>query len=366
MAPEDRAEPSRPRASEDRAELSHSRANELPRTTPLRIAVVVVAGLVFLMATMTLAAALGARSVDLGVALDASIAPNPDRVLLLEVRLPRVVLGALAGCALAAVGVALQALLRNPLGDPYVLGTSGGAALGATLALVVGVPTGALGGLVLPIWAFAGALLATLAAYAAAHVTGRASTTSVLLAGVVINAFTSAAIMLIKTLVTSTKAQEMLFWLMGFIGNESWPTLGVLSGYVIIGVFVLGLMGGRMNLLSLGDTTASHLGLDVRRTKQLLLGVASLVVGGVVALCGLVGFVGLVVPHAARLAVGPDHRVLLPAAALAGASFVVLADLAARLSFDVVGTEPPVGAITAVIGCPVFLVLMARYRRHLE
>ncbi|MCC7536970.1 MAG: iron ABC transporter permease [Deltaproteobacteria bacterium] len=314
---------------------------------------------------MALAAALGARAVDLRVALDPSVSPNPDRVLLLEVRLPRVVLGALAGGALASVGVALQALLRNPLGDPYVLGTSGGAALGATLALVVGVPVGALGGLVLPLWAFAGAVLATLVAYAAAHVTGRATTTSVLLAGVVINAFTSAAIMLIKTLVTSTKAQEMLFWLMGFIGNESWPTLGMLAVYVLVGTVALSLLGGRMNLLSLGDSTASHLGLDVKRTKQLLLGVSSLVVGGVVALCGLIGFVGLVVPHALRLSVGPDHRVLVPASALAGATFVVLADLAARLSFDVFGTEPPVGAITAVIGCPVFLWLMARYRHHL-
>jgi iron complex transport system permease protein len=288
-----------------------------------------------------------------GASLDATIA--------LRVRLPRVLLAAIAGGGLAVVGVAFQSILRNPLAEPYILGVSGGAALGATIALVLGANALTLfGASVVPLAAFAGGIVATLIVYALARATSRASSTSILLAGFVVNAIASAAITFIKTLVSATKAQELLYWLMGFLDVPSTTALGCVAVYVALGAAVLFADAAKLNVLALGDEPAQHLGVDVRALERRTFLVGSLVVGAIVSVTGLIGFIGLIVPHALRRIVGPDTRVLLPASLFAGGIVLVACDLVSRTLFRVLHTEPPVGAITALVGGPIFLVLLRR------
>ncbi len=287
---------------------------------------------------------------------------NPAAATFMLLRLPRTLLACLVGMALSAVGVAFQALLRNPLADPFIMGVSGGAALGGTLALAIA--GGLLGGglLLQAPAAFLGAVAATLLVYRLGRVAGRVDTTTVLLVGVVFNAFASAVIMFLKTVVSADKAQEMLFWLMGALSAPAYSTLGWLAIGVLVGVVVLVAQAAGMNAMSLGEQGAAHLGLDVERFKRRVFFSASLLTGLAVAVSGLVGFVGLIVPHLCRLLLGPDHRLLVVASALAGGAFLVLADLAARLLFVPLTTEPPVGVVTAFLGGPFFLLLLRR--RH--
>ncbi len=335
------------------------------RSTATRLALTILVGSVVLVAVMALAVVAGSTGIDFARALDSSITPNEDALILFEARLPRVVLGAIAGAGLGAAGAALQALLRNPLADPYVLGTSGGAALGATLAIAVGVPALAgTGALLLPLAAFVGALGATLLVTTVARLTGTTTPTAIVLAGIVVNAFATAAITFVKVLVSSMQAQEMLFWLVGSLGYERWTTLGIAAAYVVSGIVVLTALAGRLNLLGLGDEAARSLGAHVSAVRWAVLVTTSLIVAGVVSLCGLVGFVGLVVPHAVRLVLGPDHRLVVPASAFVGGAFLVLADTGARLLLGALGTEPPVGAITALVGCPIFLLILVGGRRR--
>jgi iron complex transport system permease protein len=335
------------------------------RSTATRLALVIALGVVVLGAAIALAVVAGASGIDFARALDTSISPNEDALILFEARLPRVVLGAIAGAGLGAAGAALQALLRNPLADPYVLGTSGGAALGATLAIAFGVPALAgAGALLLPLAAFIGALGSTLLVSTVARLTGTSTPTAIVLAGIVVNAFATAAITFVKVLVSSAQAQEMLFWLVGSLGYERWSTLGIAAAYVLTGIVVLTALAGRLNLLGLGDEAARSLGAHVSALRWAVLVTTSLIVAGVVSLCGLVGFVGLVVPHGVRLVLGPDHRLVIPASAFAGGAFLVLADTGSRLLLSSLGTEPPVGAITALVGCPIFLLLLVGGRRR--
>lgn len=288
-------------------------------------------------------------------------ASSRDHDVVFAVRLPRVLLAALCGAGLSVVGVALQGLLRNPLAEPYVLGVSGGSALGATTAILLGL-SGAtwIGASLVPLLALAGGLGATALVYAFAAAAPSSRGTSVLLAGIVVNAIASAAITFLKTLVTPAKAQELLFWLMGFLDVPSGTSLVMLAVYVAAGSAVLLRDAARLNLLSLGDEAAAHLGVGVRPLERRVLLASSLVVGAVVSVSGLIGFVGLVVPHILRRLVGPDARVLMPAALTLGGAALVLSDLAGRASFRLLGTEPPVGAITALVGGPLFLVLLRR------
>ncbi len=329
------------------------------RSTTRRLALTLVLGFVVLAVAMTIAVVAGSSGIDFARAFDRTISPNDDALILFEARLPRVVLGAIAGAGLGAAGAALQALLRNPLADPYVLGTSGGAALGATIAIAFGVPALAgTGALLLPLAAFAGALGATLLVTTVARLTGTSTPTAIILAGIVVNAFATAAITFVKVLVSSMQAQELLFWLVGSLGYERWSTLGIAAAYVLTGVVVLTALAGRLNLLGLGDEAARSLGAQVTVLRWAVLVTTSLIVAGVVSLCGLVGFVGLVVPHGVRRVLGPDHRLVVPASALVGGAFLVLADTGSRLLLGALGTEPPVGAITALIGCPIFLLIL--------
>jgi iron complex transport system permease protein len=288
-----------------------------------------------------------------------------DSTILFTARMPRVALAAISGGALACVGVAFQALLRNPLADPYVLGVSGGAAAGATLAIVAGAGAfSLLGAALVPAAALAGGLGATLLVYGIARAGGEVSGTTIVLAGVIVNAIAASIITFIKTLVSAAKAQELLFWLMGFLDVPSTAQLVSVVIWTALGLALLGFDAGRLNLLSLGREPAAHLGVEVSRVERRVFFAASAIAGAVVSLTGLIGFVGLVVPHAVRRLVGSDHRIVLPAALLLGASTLVLCDLAARAAFRWLGTEPPVGAVTALIGGPVFLLLLHRTRGH--
>lgn len=308
-----------------------------------------------------LAVAFGEQPLDWG---EVGVEGSSARTIFFSLRLPRVVLAGLVGCALAAAGAMLQSLLRNPLADPFVLGVSGGAALGATVALALGLSAFSLAPGLSPVsvLALAGALSATLLVMLVGRLAGGNTPHTTLLAGVIFNAFALAAITFIKALVAPDKLGEILFWLAGAIGYEGWPTLASTGAVVLVSVGVLTALSPRLNLLTLGDEDARSLGLDVRLTRRVLLLVASLAVAAVVSLSGLVGFVGLLVPQVVRLLFGVDQRVAVPASALLGAAFLMLADLAARLLFRVFATEPPVGVITALLGGPVFLALMARRR----
>lgn len=319
-------------------------------------------GAAVLAGSIGLGVALGSEPVSIARAIDD--AGSLDRTILLDVRLPRVALAAISGGGLAAVGAAFQALLRNPLAEPYVLGVSGGAALGATTAIALGLGVAsALGAALVPAAAFAGGLGATFLVYGIARgAAGGPSGTSILLAGVMVNAIAAALITFLKTFVSASRAQQLLRWLTGFIDLPTPMGLAAVTAYVVIGSTVLLADAARLNLLSLGDETAGTLGVDVRALERRVFLASSCVVGGIVSITGLIGFVGLVVPHALRRLFGPDHRRLLPLSLIAGASSLVVCDLVARISFRWLKTEPPVGAVTALIGGPLFLSMLRRVR----
>jgi iron complex transport system permease protein len=294
---------------------------------------------------------------------------EPDATVVLRLRLPRVLLAAEVGAALSIAGATLQALLRNPLADPFVFGLSGGAAIGAALAVaaggtVVGTATVAAAGWVglLPaqLAAVFGALAAALLVVALGRSRGQLRPERALLVGVVFNSFASALVLSLEAILAPEKTQAVLLWLSGTLGYETGPVLSAAGVSVLLPTVVLTALAGRLNLLALGEEGAAALGIDVEATRLICFVASSAAVGAAVALTGLVGFVGLVVPHGVRLFVGPDHRVLLPASAVAGAAFLVLADAAARMLFRGLGAEPPVGAVTAVIGAPLFVFLLRR------
>lgn len=335
-----------------------------------RLALALLGGLLAIGGAVALSCLLGPQEVSLSAALAGL---EPDRAILVGLRLPRAVLAALVGFALAAAGTALQALLRNPLAEPFVLGVSGGAALGGALVLLASVglasvagPAGALLGAAPPVvlGAVLGAVLSTLLVFGLGRIGGRLVPEAALLVGIVFNAFVAGVITLLKMLVPPDQAARLLYWLMGAIGYEAPGTLAVGALVIAGSVGALVVLSARLNLLTLGDEEAASLGVDVRRVRAQVFFAASAATGAAVALAGMVGFVGLIVPHLVRRLVGPDHRLLLPASALFGAAFLVLADALARLAFLPLGTEPPVGAVTAFVGGPFFLWLLRRGARR--
>jgi iron complex transport system permease protein len=317
-------------------------------------------GLVILLAlSVVLAVRFG--SVDLSTAdvLAALTGGGLDwhRRIVNELRLPRAILGALVGGGLALAGATFQALLRNPLAEPYILGISGGASVGAVLVLATGIAGGTLW--TLPLAAFAGALFAIVLVFRVATASGRSMDVRVLLlAGVVVAAFFSACIALILSVSEARTVQSAVVWIMGSLAGAAWRDVIVAGTYTLPAAFLLLGLARPLNLMAMGEETAQHLGTDVERVKRLALGVAALLTAAGVAVAGVIGFVGLVVPHAIRLLVGSDHRVLLPLSFLAGAAFLTLADLVAKLALA--PAEIPIGVITAFVGVPLFLVLLRR------
>ena len=281
---------------------------------------------------------------------------DADRNILFLIRAPRVLLAGLVGAALGLSGAVLQALLRNPLAEPFVLGVSGGAAVGAVLAIATGLAT--LPGSV-PLAATIGAVAAIFGVLKIAGAVGAALSPRVLiLAGVVVSALFNAVIMLILALSSAEEIRQALFWMMGSLGGASWSDVALVGAYGIPATLLLLALARPFNLLALGEEPALYLGVAVERTRTIALVVTSLLVGAAVAVSGIIGFVGLVVPHAFRLLWGSDHRLLLPASALGGALFLIATDTVARSMVS--PAELPTGVITALIGVPVFLFLLVR------
>lgn len=286
-----------------------------------------------------------------------------DHFILWEIRLPRLVLGLLVGMALSTAGAAFQALLRNPLADPYNLGVSGGAALGHVIALSLGASFWVRSGA-----AFAAAVTVMLALYSLAHKRGRLSNASLLLAGIVFNAFSMSLIMFIVNIMTPQESQHILLLLIGSLNVESWAVVKGVAVLVVSGFIALWLLAYPLNLLLFGEESAVSLGLSIERYRRLIFFITSLAIAAAVSASGLIGFVGLCIPHMIRLLFGSDHRLLIPASGLLGASFLVLADTLARslLSGAAYQTELPVGVITTLIGAPIFAVLLKRSRHALS
>jgi iron complex transport system permease protein len=281
---------------------------------------------------------------------------GPGGAIVWVLRLPRVVLGLLVGGVLAVSGASLQVLVRNPLADPYLLGLSGGAGLGAVLALTAGVSTPWL----VPAAAFAGAVATMGMVYALASAAGGVLDGRVLLlAGVVVGAFAGALVTGILAVSAAQHARTALVWLMGGLGGVGWPAILALGCYAVPGLLVLAAEARTLNLLAMGDETARHLGADVERSRRRVYLAASLLTAAAVAAAGIIGFVGLVVPHAIRMLRGHDNRALLPASFVAGGALLVLADAGARTAFAPL--ELPVGVVTAVVGVPVFAILLRRW-----
>ncbi|MDM8000616.1 MAG: iron chelate uptake ABC transporter family permease subunit [Dehalococcoidia bacterium] len=283
-----------------------------------------------------------------------------DETIIFDVRLPRVLGGALVGAGLATAGVLFQGLLRNPMADPYIIGTSAGAALGATVAMLLPLSLAFLGFGMVPVLAFAGALATVFVVYRLARVGSQTPMVSMLLAGFVVSAMLAAVMFLIITLSDQLhpRVTSVYMFLMGGLSVSGWGQLAVIAPIVVGGVIVARILSYRLNAFALGEEGAAHVGVDVERNKALFLALGSVLTAAAVSISGLIGFVGLVVPHALRLLVGPDHRILVPASALAGAAFLVLADMLARTLPS--SGELPVGIITALIGAPVFLYLLRR------
>jgi iron complex transport system permease protein len=328
----------------------------------------VVALLIGLVAAVVVAVAAGTVPVPVGDVvnvvwshLTGRAGPTGDDAALTDqivwdFRIPRVLLAALAGAGLSVAGVCLQNLVRNPLADPYLFGVSAGASLGAVIALTTGVAVAA--GLGVSGAAFLGSLVSLLLVYVLAQRGGRLIGSSLVLAGVAVAYLGTAATSFIQLQANPAELRGVMFWLLGSVAGAEWPDLGVPAAAVTLTAGWLLTQGRRMNALSVGDDAATGLGVDVHRLRILLLLAASVLTATVVAVAGGIGFVGLMVPHAARLVVGPDHRRVLPVALLTGALFLVLVDLAARVVDR--PNEIPIGIITAGIGAPFFLWLLRR------
>jgi iron complex transport system permease protein len=301
------------------------------------------------------------------VSLSGAVAGDETARLILASRIGQVMVAALVGAALGLSGTTLQALVENPLADPFVLGLSGGAAVGASVAIALGLGAlGHFGGSLVGLASFAGALLATGIVFSLGRVRGRLVPERLLLVGVVFNAFASAIMLAIQSLVSPGTLQSLFSWLLGSIGHAPPETLVPAALLVAVGSAVLVANAPALNLLSLGELDAHGLGLDVTRARLRVFAASALLVAAAVSLAGVVGFVGLIVPHLVRLAFGSDHRVLVPGSLVGGAAFLVLADVGTRLFFRVAQTLPPVGMLTAVVGAPLFLHLLMRRTRRSE
>jgi iron complex transport system permease protein len=281
---------------------------------------------------------------------------DTHELILWNIRFPRVVLGGLVGMALAVAGSGYQGLFKNPLADPYILGVSAGAALGATLAIAFGKVLGLtlLGSI--PAAAFAGAFVAVLLVYRLALVGRQVPVTALLLSGVAVGSVCMSVVSTVIYFTTRDARDAITFWLMGGLGGANWSKVGWLMPYLAIGVATFIYYSRDLNAMLLGEPSARHLGVDVERLKRSLLFAGSLLTGAAVAFSGSIGFVGMVVPHLLRMVVGPDHRYLIPASGLAGAILVVTADAVARSLLP--AGELPVGLVLALLGGPFFLLLL--------
>ena len=336
-----------------------------------RLAFVSLVQIPFLVLTLVVTTALGAVDIPfevsgtillrhVGIETGSWITEAQSQIIE-QIRLPRVLVAALVGAALAAAGTAMQGLFRNPMADPGIIGVSTGGALGAVLAIHLGLAQ--LHYLALPGMAFVVALAVALLVYGISVTRGVAPLPTMILAGVAVTAFVSSIISAIITLLADANAiHEIIFWLTGSLTARSWTHVHLITPPILAGVLLLFLFARDLNIMLLGDESARSLGVNVVRTRMILLGVSSLVTAVGVAVSGVIGFVGLIVPHTMRLIVGPDHRILFPSSLLAGAIFLVWADFASRMLFRPI--ELKVGLVTALLGAPFFLFLVHRNKRR--
>lgn len=338
----------------------------MPGRTQVRSATVIAGLAATLLLAVVAATSFGAVAVGPGQVVSAitrALAGRtlvPAEALVVELRLPRVVMAALVGMCLAAAGVLYQALFRNPLADPYILGVSSGAGLGAALAFVVG-GSGALALVAPPVAAFVLALGTIVLVAGLATRRGVMQTLSLLLAGVAVS-YTLAALTSFVLVLQRQQLSRVVFWMMGGLQGATWPQCAVVAVMLGAGLAIPLARTRELDIMLLGDERAGELGVDVERTKRLVLASASLMVSAAVSVSGLIGFVGLMTPHAVRLLLGPDHRLLIPASVLGGGVVMVLADLLARVVLAPV--ELPVGIITALLGGPLFVWLLVRAQRE--
>lgn len=321
-----------------------------------------------LLGAVVLATAIGSVSLPLGEVVralasrlaGASVGGSTDTIIW-QIRVPRVLTAVVVGGALSTAGAVFQGLLRNPMADPYIIGTSGGAALGATIALMMPIQVSLFGFTFVSIAAFAGALGAVLLVYNVARVGPRTPVTTLLLTGFALSSVL-AAIMSFLMFISNNALRRIILWTMGGLSGTGWLQLAVVIPAILIALGVTYALAHDLNAFLLGDEQAASLGVHVERRKLTLLGLGSWLTAAAVSVSGLVGFVGLVVPHVVRLVLGPDHRLLLPASTLVGGVFLVLADLLARSLMP--PAELPVGIITALVGGPFFIYLLRKARRE--
>ncbi|UWG96927.1 iron chelate uptake ABC transporter family permease subunit [Dehalobacter sp. DCM] len=273
-----------------------------------------------------------------------------------SLRFPRIVLAILVGGALSVVGATLQGFFRNPMADPYVMGVSSGAALGATVAIVTGA-SGIIGTFKIPAFSFLGAFLTTWIVYSLARAGKKVVVSTLLLAGVAMSSFLLSVISFLMVL-NAEDIDKIYMWLMGNFANKDWENILLAAPFIFIGVIILFALAKEMNAMVFGDSTAQHLGINLGKMQLILLIATSLATAGAVAVCGAIGFVGLIIPHVVRIFVGPDHRILLPLSFLTGGIFMIVTDTIARTLMG--SQEIPVGVITALFGGPFFLYLLKK------
>lgn len=285
-----------------------------------------------------------------------------DVGIIRDVRLPRILLAGLVGCALSVSGCTMQALFRNPLADPFILGISSGAAVGASASLLLN--SAGIQIYVLPLFAFLGGMGAVFGVYLIARAAGRGrmKVETLLLSGLAVGSFLGALTSLMMYM-SRMQFNFLFFWLLGGFNGARWDMVAISSLPILGGILVINLFARDLNAFLLGEEPAMHLGIDVDSMKKVIICLVALVTGVAVAFSGIIGFVGLIIPHAMRLVVGPDHRTLLPASCIVGASFLVSADVIARSALGSGGVELPVGIVTALCGAPFFLYLLMRGRK---
>jgi iron complex transport system permease protein len=301
---------------------------------------------------------LGKQIPFLGDSISSSAFSTTNQAIILQIRLPRVLAAVLIGAGLSSAGVLYQGLFKNPMADPYVLGVSAGASVGAAIAIVFGAGLSFIGMPLVPTTAFVAALATVLVVYNISRVGSRVSDMTLLLSGIAVSIFLSAVFQIMQVFAPNNTLHALVFWLIGGITNITWGSIWSILPFIIIGLVLSYFFTRDLNMIALGEDTAQHLGVNTERIKQILLVLGSLMTAAAVSISGLIGFVGLMIPHITRLIIGPDHRILLPASVVVGAIFLVVCDAVARVATG--ASELPVGVITALTGGPFFIFLLRR------
>lgn len=281
-----------------------------------------------------------------------------EATIILQIRLPRIILGVLVGAALSIAGTTMQGLFKNPMADPYIVGISSGAALGAISTIVFGLTI--FGMYTIPLMAFIGAAAAIFLVYNIASVRRKLPVSTLLLAGIAVTLFLSAIISLMMY-ISGEKLHGIVFWLMGGLWGRNWNHVMMAFPFIFLGAIIIYIFARDLNVMLLGEEPAQHLGIEVETLKKIIILSTSLITAAAVSVSGIIGFVGLIIPHAMRILIGPDHRILLPSSALVGGIFLVWADTLARTIISPI--ELPVGIITALFGAPFFIYLLRTRKR---